>query len=194
MNQFLERLLKLKLAIKVGITAGVVALIVGAYYMIVFTDLQEQIEGAKRRRDALRTEKTQYEKRKVEYLAYRNELNQLQEEQRELLKALPKRAEIETFMQSVQEQLELAGLRLINMNREGEQANDLYVKIPVKMEVRGTYHQLARFFKNTGDLRRIVNIEGLSLTPERIEKDTGPTKMRARFTCSTFRFVDKGGG
>ena len=37
------------------------------------------------------------------------------------------------------------------------------MKIPVKMEIRGAYHPIAKFFKNVSELRRIVNVEDLAL-------------------------------
>ena len=70
---------------------------------------------------------------------------------------------------------------------------NLYVKIPVKMEIRGTYHQVAKFFKNTSELRRIVNVENLALSPERnatTEQMNAPTRMHAKFVAATFRFKE----
>ncbi len=67
------------------------------------------------------------------------------------------------------------------------------MKIPVKMEIRGTYHQVAKFFKNTSELRRIVNVQDLSLTPERnatSEQMNAPTRMHAKFVAATFRFKE----
>ncbi len=96
MNDFLDKLVRLKTVAKLGITVGVIAAVVGIYYMLFFVDLEEQIAASKSRKDALLQEKTSYEKRKVEYLAYRNEVNQLQEQQRDLLRVLPKTADIES--------------------------------------------------------------------------------------------------
>ena len=64
------------------------------------------------------------------------------------------------------------------------------------MEVRGSYHQIARFFRNVSELQRIVNVENLSIAPD---KDKGggdgmgaaPPKLRAKFVAATFRFNDK---
>ncbi len=194
MNDLIDKLLKLKPAAKVGITVMLMVAVGGVYYTLFYADLVGQINSAKGHKDQLRTEKASYEKRKVEYLAYRNELNQLQEEQRELLKALPKKAEIPTFLANIQEQAELAGLEIVSFVIEGEISQELYVKIPVRMEIKGNYHQVNKFFKNVSDLRRIVNVEDLNLAPERTNatEQTAP-RMRAKFTAATFRFLDQGG-
>ncbi len=194
MNELVGKLLKLKTPLKAAVTAGLLVVVMAAYYFLFYTDLSQDITSATAQGTQLRTERDSYEKRKHEYVAYREELRKLQEEQRELLKALPKKAEIPSFISSVQEQAELSGLEVLTLNIDSEAAEDLYVRIPVKMEVRGTYHSLTKFFKNVSELRRIVNIENFSLQVERGDGENGPPKLRARFVAVTFRYVDKAGG
>lgn len=203
MQDLLRRLQKLGVAGKAGVTFGVIALVGLLWFQFFYSDTQDRIKSAQGHRQALDDERASYEKRKGEYLGYRNELKALQDEQRELLRALPKRAEMPTFLSSVHEQAELSGLEVLSVDIGQEQAQDLYIKIPVKMEVRGTYHQVARFFRNVGEMRRIVNIENLALAPEKdklVGADAGgggPPKLRAKFIAATFRLSEKaaaGGG
>jgi type IV pilus assembly protein PilO len=194
MNELLGKLLRLKTPLKAAVTAGVLVAIFGIYYFLFYGDLSADIASATNGQESLKKEKESYEKRKKEYVAYREELHKLQEEQRELLKALPKKAEIPSFISSVQEQAELSGIELLNMTVDAESPEELYVRIPVRMEARGSYHSLTKFFKNVSELRRIVNIENLGLTVERSDTDSGPPKLRVRFIAATFRYVDKAGG
>jgi len=192
MNNFLQKLLRLKTPVKVAATLGVIVLIVAAYGGLFYLDLQDQIGGAKARGAQLQTEKSTYEARKREYQAYRTELTQLQQEQRDLLKALPKKAEIPTFLSNLQEQAELAGLEIVSLAIDAENPMELYIRIPVRIEVRGTYHTVTKFFKNLSELPRIVNVERLSLSIERAEHSGSP-KLRARFVAVTFRYRDGSG-
>ncbi len=191
MRQLIEKILKLKTAAKVGVTVGLMLVVVGLYWQIFYSDLSDAVVAAQANVARMTEEKNGYEKRKTEYLAFRNELMQLQEEQRDLLKVLPKRAEIGGFLSNIQEQLELAGLEVISLNPEAEVPQDLYVRIPVRFEVRGGYHNLVKFFKSIGEIKRIVNVENISLTPDRNESSSAPTKMRARFMATTFRYSDQ---
>ena len=192
MNDFLQKLTRLKTPIKIAITAGLVAAILGIYGGLFYLDIQDQIKGAQTRQQQLKGEKDNYEKRKREYQAYRTELTQLQQEQRELLKALPKNAEIPTFLSNLQEQAELAGLEIVSLTIEAENPMELYIRIPVRIEVRGSYHTITKFFKNLSELPRIVNVENLSLSVEKADLGTSP-RMRARFVAATFRYRDGGG-
>lgn len=192
MNNLLQKLLRLKTPVKIVATLGVVVVILGAYGGLFYLDIQDQIKSARAQQQQLKGEKDNYEKRKREYQAYRTELTQLQQEQRELLKALPKKAEIPTFLSNLQEQAELAGLEIVSLTIEAENPMDLYIRIPVRIEVRGTYHTITKFFKNLSELPRIVNVEDLSLSVEKAELGASP-RMRAKFIAATFRYRDTGG-
>jgi type IV pilus assembly protein PilO len=192
MNNFLQKLQRLKTTVKIGATLGVMLLIVGAYAGLFYLDLQDQIRSARAHQQQLLGEKESYEKRKREYLAYRTELTQLQQEQRQLLKALPKKAEIPTFLSNIQEQAELSGLEVIALTIDAETPQELYVRIPVRIEVRGTYHTITKFFKNISELPRIVNVENLALSVEKAEGGGSP-RMRAKFIAATFRYRDQPG-
>jgi type IV pilus assembly protein PilO len=194
MNDILQKIQRLKTPVKIAITAALMAAIAGIYYMMFFIDLQDQIKAGEVKQRSLQAEKDNYEKRKKEYLAYRAELTQLQQEQRDLLKALPKRAEIPTFLSSIQEQAELAGLEVLNLTIEAESPGELYVRIPVRIEIRGTYHTITKFFKNVAELPRIVNIENLALNIEKTADDSISPRLRAKFYAVTFRYSDASGG
>jgi type IV pilus assembly protein PilO len=200
MQELLRKIYKLNAPKKVGVTVAIIALLWFVDYQFFYGDTATRIASARAHQGELADELASYERRRGEYLGYRTELKQLVDEQRDLLRALPKRAEIPTFLANVQEQAELAALEVLSFEIGQETPLDLYIKIPVKMELRGTYHQISRFFRNVGELPRIVNIENLSMTPDR-DKVVGidlqgatPPKLRAKFVAATFRFNDKNAG
>lgn len=196
MEELLRKLRKLSAAKKAGVTVGIVLLAALVNYQFFYSDAAARIVSAHAHETDLQDEMSTYQRRRGEYLAFRAELEDLEKEQRELLKALPKRAEIPSFLASVQEQAELVGLEVLTVEIGQEGPQDQYLRIPVKMEVRGSYHQIARFFRNVSELQRIVNVENLSIAPD---KDKGggdgmgaaPPKLRAKFVAATFRFNDK---
>jgi len=200
MDELLRKLRKLSGPKKVAVTLGLITLFALVDYQFFYSDAAARAQSARAQQSELQMEIAGYQRQRSEYLGFRAELRSLEEEQRDLLRALPKRAEIPTFLASVQEQAELVGLELLSVSIGPEAPQDLYLRIPVKMEVRGTFHQISRFFRNVSELQRIVNIENLSLA---IDKDrpsgslavdlqgSGPPKLRAKFVAATFRFNDK---
>ena len=137
----------------------------------------------------LEKEKKDYEKRKQEYLAFRNEVNALLEEQKELLRVLPEGGRHRAVHRE-RAGADRAGraCRKVESMREAAQPVEMYVKIPIKMSLTGTYHQINHFFKQVGDLKRIVNIEDLSLDPARRRGDgaRSANQLKANFTATTF--------
>jgi type IV pilus assembly protein PilO len=79
--------------------------------------------------------------------------------------------------------------------REAQVPVEMYVKIPVRMSLTGTYHQINHFFKQVGELRRIVNIEDLALDPVSLAIGVDQAnQLKANFVATTFMFIDKGIG
>jgi type IV pilus assembly protein PilO len=195
MQNFFDRFAALTLVVKLGIMAGLLALIGGGYWYFFYSDMQDEVAHLEQDKARLEKEKHEYEKRKQEYLAFRNEVNSLLEEQKELLRVLPKADDIEQFIENVQAQIELSGLSKVESVREPAQPVEMYVKIPIKMSLTGSYHQINRFFKQVGELKRIVNIEDLALDPVTVGiSPEQPNPLKANFTATTFMFTDKGGG
>jgi len=193
MQNFFDRIAAIATGVKLGALIGIIALIVGGYYYFFYSDMQDEVAQLNKDQARLAKEKSDYERRKQEYLAFRNEVNALLDEQKELLRVLPKKDDIEQFIENVQAQIELSGLTKVESTREAAQPVEMYVKIPIKMSLTGTYHQINHFFKQVGDLKRIVNIEDLSLEPvtHGIGPET-PNPLKANFVATTFMFTDKG--
>ena len=106
---------------------------------------------------------------------------------------LPKIDDIEQFIENIQAQVEIAGLQKVSSQREAAIPMDLYTKIPVRMSAVGGYHQINQFFKQVGDLKRIVNIEDLQLTPSENSKDPNRVALKASFVATTFQYIEKRG-
>jgi type IV pilus assembly protein PilO len=194
MQELFDRLAAVPLATKLAALFGIVAVLGGGYWYFFYSDLTDEEAKILRRKGELDQEKTDYEKRKREYLAYRNEVAQLLEEQKSLLQVLPKSDDIEQFIENIQAQVELSGLQKVTSTREGAIPMDLYTKIPIRMSAVGSYHQINQFFKAVGDLKRIVNIEDLQISPIGDGKDATRVPLKASFVATTFQYIDKRGG
>jgi len=168
-------------------------LLVGAlgavYYFLFWTDFEVQGKRLTTEFRQLDQELQQYQARKRDYMRFKNEVAKLLEEQKELLRILPKKAEIPTFLESIYNQAEPLGLDITLFARKDEKPQELYVRIPVDIELSGSFHQIARFFNKVAGLPRIVNIENVTLS-DPAASDSG-VRLRAKFQTVTFRFADR---
>jgi type IV pilus assembly protein PilO len=169
------------------------ALLVGAlgavYYFLFWSDFDVQERRLKSEFSRLDQELQQYEARKRDYVRFKNEVAKLLEEQKELLRVLPKKAEIPTFLDSIYNQAEPLGLEIALFARKEEKPQELYVRIPVEIELTGQFHQIARFFNKVAGLPRIVNIENVTL--DRPNRTDSGVILHAKFNAVTFRFADR---
>lgn len=191
MNELSEQFAKTPLKQKI---AGVVAAMVGlgaAYYFLFLSGLSEQVTRLEGQTRQLQEEKTSYEDKKQKYMSFRAEVEKLLQEKKELVKVLPTRAEISSFLQSLHSQAELAGLSILTFDKRDEVQRDFYAEIPVHMVISGSYHQISKFFHSVGQLKRIVNIQDVLLGEP--EQTTSGIQLRAKFVTSTFRFIERGG-
>lgn len=174
-----------------------VGLLGGGYWYFFLDDIWIQREQLAAEQSKLSTEKKEYENRKREYLAYRKEIAQLIEEQRDVLRLLPKKDDIEQFIEAMQQQIELSGLTRSALIRDPAVPQDLFIRLPIRMTVYGTYHQLMRFFKSMGEIPRIVNIEDLRLSPTESgsggsgDKDLPPDTLKAEFVAVAYQYLDR---
>ena len=202
MQDFFNRLAAVPLRVKVAAVAGAIFLLVGGYYYFFYSDMVEQKTQLVDAGQRLDEERKDYENRKREMEKYRQEVADLMKEQQELLRQLPSDDEIEQFIESMQAQIELTGLSKVSSFREPPQPQDIYVRMPIRMSLVGTYHQINRFVANVGDrkhVERIVNIEDLTLTPF-VEGSSSnqnslsqPQLLKASFVAATFYLTQKKG-
>ena len=169
------------------------ALLIGAlgavYYFLFWTDFEVQGRRMASEYTRLDEELQSYQARKRDYMRFKNEVAKLLEDQKELLRILPKKAEIPTFLDSIYNQAEPLGLEITLFARKDEKPQELYVRIPVEIELLGSFHQIARFFNKVAALPRIVNIEDVTLS-DPTATDSG-VRLKAKFQTVTFRFADK---
>ena len=64
---------------------------------------------------------------------------------------------------------------------------EFYAEVPVDMQVRGTYHQVASFFDEVAKLDRIVNVSNIVLRDPQVVDDD--LVLEANSTVTTFRFL-----
>jgi type IV pilus assembly protein PilO len=162
---------KLPTAAKVGIGAGVVAVLFFAYWFVFYSDVASKIEGAQRQKKALRDDLAQQEQAEATYFADRGELALREQRARELNKVLPAEAQEDAFLSSVQQASNAAGIDLKGYSPTEEVSQSFYAKVPMRLEMSGKFHQIAKFTYELGKVDRIINVENIQLSDPKIVGD-----------------------
>jgi len=184
---------------------ALVALVIGlGYWKLVYKSLDEQVEAASADHD----KKVQTTKRLAGDLARYEELRTHMAKLRELIEknqtALPKEAEVPAFFETLQRKVAESGVEIRRWTKRNEEPVESFVKVPVEIELTGTFMQIKRFFASliqrevrlppSADDRakepreRIVSIENLALNNPTLRNRE--LILTAKFTAVTFRQED----
>lgn len=129
---------------------------------------------------------------KVKILDKLIEENKLLKAKLESLKEqLPEEKEVSVLLKQISELGLQSGLEVLLWRPEAKKTSpeNLYVEIPVKVEVLAAYHNLGVFFSHISRLPRLVNISDIDLS---IKAQKGKEKdglITAAFTARTFASI-----
>jgi type IV pilus assembly protein PilO len=120
---------------------------------------------------------------------FERELRDLSAELKRAEARLPDQREIADLLSSVAASGRASGLEIVLFRQKPEVYHDFYAGVPVEMQMRGTYHDVALFLDRVKRLDRIVNISDINMKKPRIEGDR--MVLDAACTATTFRFLDE---
>jgi type IV pilus assembly protein PilO len=180
-------LAKLNTPAKVGIGAVFVVLIGLVYWVVFYSDISAKITTANAAKNKAKSDLATAEQEKATYLADKEDLNARQQRQRDLNKALPPDTEAAGFLSSLQQAANVSGIELKTWTPEEEKVDSFYAKFPMKLEMRGRFHQVAKFAYEVGRVERIINVENIELSDPKLEGDE--VMMQAKCRATTFHTV-----
>jgi len=154
---------RLPAAGKAAIGMGLVALIGAIYYFALHMNLTEEVTSARSQHVALTQSMQAAQAQNAEYVRLREELSQREGLDRANLRALPADAETAAFLQDLNRLAELSGLEIRLVEPRPEEQSDHYMRLPVRLQLGGRYHQIARFFYNVSRLDRLISMENIDL-------------------------------
>lgn len=174
------------------------------YYFARYQSLASQHTRLQQRHYQLQQDERSFISKRESYEADVRRLAQLREQFTAQSRILPPDAEMSTFLESLNNHAELAGLEIALVQPMDEEGVGFYAKIPVELQLRGRYHELAKFFYNVGRLERVINLENITLSLDSGQaggsEDTeeGDIILGARVLATTFRSLEdpvgEGGG
>lgn len=163
----------------------IVALVGALYFFLLYQPLSEERATEEARRGAVQANLRRAQEDLRRYNADVQERERLRSRERELSRVLPDTADIPGFMRSINTLAEASGLSISLIQPDREVVEQYYARVPVRLEVTGSYLALARFFRAVSQLPRVINMENISLaTPA---EENGEVKLHARVLATTFR-------
>ncbi|MGB1447479.1 MAG: type 4a pilus biogenesis protein PilO, partial [Arenicellales bacterium] len=98
--------------------------------------------------------------------AYQAQMVEIEEMLAELVQQLPDSSEVPSLLRAITEAGARRGLEFVVFDPQEEELGDFYSTLPILMEVRGGYHQLANFISDLAQMPRIVTVGDLEITAD----------------------------
>ena len=57
----------------------------------------------------------------------------------------------------------ISGVKLTSWTPQDEEPEAFYAKVPMKLQLEGKFHQVAKFFYGVGQVDRIINMENIDI-------------------------------
>ena len=179
---------RLNLAAKIGIGAALMILSAVVYFVVFYGDVATSIKAEQSRQRQLEDDLVEAQKAQHAYQLDLAELSDRQQRQRELNKILPATTEYPAFLSAIQSVANVAGVNLSAWTPQEEAPEQFYARVPMRLELEGRFHQIAKFFYNVGQLDRIINMENISITDPHTKGDEVLLKVTALATA--FHSID----
>ncbi len=189
MEKFLESFAKIPLQQKLGAVGALVAIIgLGTYFLSVSAAVAqiEAHDASLEKQDAELLKLQQQAQHRTQFM---REVERLKQRLREAEEQLPKQAEIPKVLRDIDYEAKQAGLRVDRFEPQGEQVQGDFAAVPLKMTVRGNYHEIAVFLDRLSKMPRIVNVTDVNMTAPNIENKK--IVVASSYTATTYRFLER---
>jgi type IV pilus assembly protein PilO len=184
LGPFFEKIEKIKMSVRILILAGTVVLVAGLFLWLVYIPKNEEIEKTKQEIATLEQKLVKARITAARLKQFEAEWAQVDTQFKEALKLLPNTKEIPALLKTITQLGSESQLEFRLFSPQKEKMQDFYVEIPVSIEIKGNYHNVAVFFDKIGAMERIVNILNVSMAPDVARS----TVLNTRCDAVTYRF------
>lgn len=172
----------------------VVIALLGGYFFLLYQPLTEERTAEDQRKTQLTTQRQTEEANLRRYNSNVADLARARAHALDLQTVLPNDADIPGFMRNINSLAEASGLQIALIQPVEERAEQYYARIPVQLQVRGTFLALARFFHAVSQLPRVINMENIKLRNPTVDPVSNDVRLEASVLATTFRSLAPGQG
>ncbi|MBI5782208.1 MAG: type 4a pilus biogenesis protein PilO [Gammaproteobacteria bacterium] len=174
--------------IKIGAILVVCVIILFAGFWFLIQGELEEYGVAQKKEEGLRETYMNKKGLAINLPAYKQQMEEMEQTFGSLLRQLPNTTEVPDLLVDITQAGLGRGLEFTLFRPEKEQPKDFYAEMPISVEVRGNYHELALFVSDVAALPRIVTFGDINITSG--GKDN---KLTMSAKAKTYRYLEEGG-
>ena len=159
------------------------------FYFLVYKEQMPRLERAEREEQDLRASFEQKQRKAANFDAYKAQLDEIERSFGTMLRQLPGKTEIPNLLIDISQTGLAAGLQEELFQPLDELQRDFYAEKPIKIRLRGSYHEFGQFVSDIAALPRIVTLHDIEITPQ--SKEAGFDNLVLNVTAKTYRYLDE---
>jgi type IV pilus assembly protein PilO len=184
-DSFFDKIEKLSKVQRILIFAGVFIAIIAIFVFVLYKPKWAEIEKLDTQLKGLEKKLVIAKRNAADLEKFQKKMMEAEVQFKTAMKALPEREEIPSLLTSISRSGQDVGLEFLLFEPKSEVRKEFYAEIPVAMNVKGGYHDLALFFDKVARLSRIVNIRNISMSRAGETLD-----LNTSCTAVTYKFVE----
>ena len=174
----------------IAVAIAFVLVSAGGIYMFVIKTDKPVLERAEREEQELRATFEQKQRRAANFDAYRAQLAEIERSFGTMLRQLPGRTEVPSLLVDISQTGLAAGLEEELFQPLGEVQQDFYAELPIKIRLRGGYHEIGAFVSGIAALPRIVTLHDIVIRPA---EENSYDNLVLDVTAKTYRYLEEDG-
>jgi type IV pilus assembly protein PilO len=158
------------------------------FYFLVYTEQMPRLERVEQQEQELRSSFEQKQRKAANFDAYRAQLDEIERSFGTMLRQLPGKTEIPNLLVDISQTGLVAGLQEELFQPGAELQKDFYAEKPIKIRLKGSYHEFGKFVSDIAALPRIVTLHNVEIQPE--NSDGPADELVMNVTAKTYRYLD----
>ena len=184
---YFEKIEKLTKVQRIAITAVIFGLITAGFIYLLYWPKFERINNLNSNLKKLQKKLETAKRNAKDLKKFQAKMKEAEAQFRLAMKKLPEKEEIPSLLSSISNSGQRVGLEFLLFEPKAEKKKEFYAEIPVAMNIKGDYHNLAVFFDQVARLSRIVNIKNIRMTRD---KGKNSHDLSTKCMAVTYKFID----
>lgn len=181
-------------SVRIFFTTLLFGLVLLAGWYFIISDQQASLNSLAGKEGQFKEEFATKQAKSVNLEALQQQLDEMQDMLRQLLRQLPSKTEMPQLLTDISQTAQSAGLETDLFQPGAEVAKDFYAERPIALSFSGTYHQFGTFISGVASLPRVVilTLHDVSLTPKTAGGKDGAAngQLVLQGTVKTYRYLD----
>ena len=184
-DSFFAKIEQLSKVQRILIFSGIFIAIIAIFIFLLYKPKLAKISNLNNQLNTLEQKLAVAKKNAADLKEFQKKMQEAEVQFKTAMKALPEKEEIPSLLTSISRSGQDVGLEFLLFEPKSEARKEFYAEIPVAMQVRGGYHDLAIFFDKVARLSRIVNIKNIEMGRAKDSMD-----LNTSCTAVTYKFVE----